>query len=126
MLSGVLGDNGNKCKGFCNKDDYHIIDDRGYEFPVETDADCRFYVFNSRTLCMMDDLDKIIAFQPGSIRIEARRLGEKEIFSIVKLYRQALDKLLNKDKPDLDSYKEELARISGSSFTKCHYYRGVL
>jgi putative protease len=126
MLSGVLGDNGGKCEGFCLKDDYHIRDDLGYEFPVETDADCRFYVFNSRTLCMMDDLDKIVALKPGSIRIEARRTGEQEIFTIVKLYREALNKLSNDEEPDLNWYKEELARVSGSSFTKCHYYRGVL
>lgn len=126
MLSGVLGKNHTKCAGYCTKGHYYIKDDRGYEFPLATDADCRFYVFNSRTLCMIDDLERILKLGPESIRIEARKTDEQDIYKIVKTYRQALDSLLAGQKTDLEHYKEQLERTNGSPFTKCHYYRGVL
>ncbi|MGI5922003.1 MAG: DUF3656 domain-containing U32 family peptidase [Syntrophomonadaceae bacterium] len=126
MLSAAGGGDSSKCTGVCINQKYYIRDDRGFEFPVETDANCRAHIFNSRTLCMMDDLDKIIKLKPASIRIEARRQDENQIYTVVKLYRRALDMLSSSQKPDLSGYKEELLKASGSGFTKCHYYRGVL
>ncbi|MGI6430204.1 MAG: U32 family peptidase [Syntrophomonadaceae bacterium] len=42
-----------KCSHWCRRDQYYIQDEKGYRFPVQGDADCRFYVFNSRTLSML-------------------------------------------------------------------------
>lgn len=126
MLSGILGDPGKKCAGYCARDSYFIQDEKGYKFPVETDNNCRFYVFNSRNLCILDDLPRVLSWGAGSLRIEARRSSEQEIKKVVSIYREVLDKLIDGQKPDLDLYKEELAEISPSPFTKGHYYRGVL
>jgi putative protease len=124
MLWGVMGQE-EKCSGICQQDRYYIKDERGYSFPVATDADCRFYVFNSRTLCMMDKIDKIIALGPASIRIEARRLNPPAVEKTVAGYRMALDELGAGLKPDLQLYQEKLM-LPGEAFTRSHYYRGVL
>ena len=124
MLSGVMGQEG-KCPAFCQQDRYYIRDEQGYKFPVATDADCRFYVFNSRTLCMMDKLDKIAELKPASIRIEARRLNPAAVKETCSWYRRALDELWDGLEPDLLKYKEKLLP-PGEPFTRCHYYRGVL
>ena len=60
LLGGVLGGEGLKCEAPCTRNDYYLKDSKGYEFPVAVDADCRFYVFNSRTLCMMEDLARVL------------------------------------------------------------------
>lgn len=124
MLSGVMGQ-ADKCPGFCQQDHYYLKDELGYEFPVETDADCRFYVFNSRTLCMLDELDKVMALRPGSIRIEARRMKPEAVRETLTWYRRALDEIWAGLKPDLQNYKE-LLLPPGIPFTRCHFYRGVL
>ncbi|MDD4548975.1 MAG: DUF3656 domain-containing protein [Syntrophomonadaceae bacterium] len=126
MLSGMLGDPRKKCPGHCIKDRYFIKDEKGYEFPVETDSYCRFYLFNSRTLCMLSYLQQLLSLKAGSLRIEARRSNEQEITQVIKIYRQVLEQLKNGQKPDLDCSKKELARVSSSAFTKGHFYRGVL
>ena len=126
MLGGVLGGDKKHCMAPCARDSYYIRDSKGYEFPIQTDAACRFYIFNSRTLCMIEDLARIMALGPASIRIEARRLKGAALARTVRLYRQALDEQRDGSRPDLRAYQQELTAIEGSSFTKGHYYRGVL
>jgi len=126
LLGGMLGGSHKKCSAPCASQHYYIKDSKGYEFPVETDADCRLYIFNSRTLCMIEDLPQIIALEPASLRIEARSLRTEHLGATIRLYRQALDELLKGSKPHLSLYKQELSTINNASFTKGHYYRGVL
>ena len=126
ILRALLGNEEGKCPAYCRQDDYRIRDDKGYEFPLMGDSDCRFYLFNSRTLCLLDDLEKVLALGIGSIRIEARRQTAPQVGGIVAVYRQALNELRAGIKPDYNRLKSQLLELSPSEFTKCHYYRGVL
>lgn len=126
LLGGAGAAGRQKCMAPCQKDQYYLRDSKGFDFPLETDADCRFYLFNSRTLCMMEDLERIISLGPSSIRIEARRLGEDQVRQTVRLYRLALDQIQAGIKPDLQALQKELVLYSDSAFTKGHYYRGVV
>jgi len=74
----------------------------------------------------MEDLDRILALQPASIRIEALRSDTERLGSIVRLYREAVDQIAAGRRPELDRYQDRLAEISEVDFTKGHYYRGVL
>ncbi|MGR6835617.1 DUF3656 domain-containing U32 family peptidase [Syntrophomonas erecta] len=113
------------CPGFCRQADYCIEDEKGYRFPVDTDQDCRFYVFNSRTLCMVDELSSLSALHPASLRMEMRRADAGEVKKAVSIYRRVLDGANRQDRSELSVYKKRLEAISPSPFTKCHYYRGV-
>lgn len=124
MLGSTLGATDGKC-AVCSQDKYYLQDEKGYKFPVVTDADCRFYVFNSRTLCIIEDLERVLNKGPQSIRIEARLYNDAELSQTVKIYRQAVDGLLAGKELDLSQSKAKLAEM-GRSFTKAHYYRGVL
>ncbi|MGI5911901.1 MAG: DUF3656 domain-containing U32 family peptidase [Syntrophomonadaceae bacterium] len=126
VLRAMLGDEEGECPAFCRQADYRIKDDKGFEFPVTGDSKCRFYLFNSRTLCMLEDIDKLLRLGLGAIRIEARRQSAEDISQIVTIYRHTLAELRAGIKPDLNSLKNQLAALSASNFTKCHYYRGVL
>jgi len=126
MLKGVLGSGEETCPRFCRQKRYGIKDGKGYQFPVETDEYCRFYAFNSRTMCMMSELDRIVKLGAESIRIEARRSGEQQVASWVGLYRRALDDMARGGKPDLAECEKQLLAVSSSPFSKYHYHRGVL
>lgn len=114
------------CSMPCLKGSYSLQDRRGYRFPLETDSDCHLYLFNSRTLCMMEDLKRILALKPAALRIEARRSGLEEIGMTVRLYKEALDGLAAGYESDLQEYHQQLQDAVGFQFTKGHYYRGVI
>lgn len=125
MLGSVLGEEAGHCKAPCRQDRFYLQDEKQYKFPVVTDADCRFYVFNSRTLCMMEDLKRLVSLGTLALRIEGRLMSEAELGGTVRLYRQALDQLGGGIEPDLDDFARHLP-IEQQEFTKGHYYRGVL
>ncbi len=125
ILESILGKGESICPGYCRKDDYYLRDEKGFEFPILSDKDCRFYLLNSRTLCMMEDLDKLILSGAGSFRIEAYRYNEKQVSQITAIYRKALQEIKWEQRPDLAEYKQQLQDYALSPFTKGHYYRGV-
>ena len=125
MLGSALGEEAGHCKAPCRKDHFYLQDEKQYKFPVVTDADCRFYVFNSRTLCMMEDLKRLVSLGPLALRIEGRLMSEEELVGTVRLYRQALDQLDEGIEPDLEDFARHLP-IAEQELTKGHYYRGVL
>ena len=126
MLGGVQAPGKKTCSLSCRAGSYYIKDSKGYEFPIETDGDCRFYIFNSRTLCMVEDLVRLLALAPASIRIEARRAMNEGLGRTIQIYREARDRIEDGSKPDLRLYQQELKTISNVPFTKGHYYRGVI
>ncbi|HRW13560.1 MAG TPA: U32 family peptidase, partial [Syntrophomonas sp.] len=125
MLCTALGEEPGHCHAPCRRDEFSLQDEKQYVFPVATDADCRFYVFNSRTLCMMEDLPRFLKLGPQALRIEGRLMNEAELARTVRLYRQALDQLAHDRTPDLTDLARQLPGAA-QAFTKGHYYRGVL
>lgn len=120
MIGDMLGNRKASCNAPCTKGAYSIKDEKGYIFPVSTDADCRFYVFNARTLCMIDDIKRLMGFKPQSLRIEGRHMGKEELQDVVRAYHSVIQH------GDGAAMKEKLQETSGSEFTKGHYYRGVV
>lgn len=114
-----------KCSHWCLRDQYHIRDEKGYTFPITGDADCRFYIFNSRTLSMFDDLPKLAALSPGGLRLEMRRSPAEQVGQTVKLFRKALNNIATDQADQNEHLRGQLELCSPSAFTKGHYYRGV-
>lgn len=126
LRANLRSEGGESCRRVCQDDNFSLQDRKGFIFPLETDADCRAYLFNSRTLCMLEDLPRFLRLGFQSLRIEARRGSGRYIKTTVRLYRMVLDALLGGRKVDIDRAKAELGRVVPSEFTKIHYYRGVL
>lgn len=114
-----------KCSHWCQRDQYNLCDSKGYTFPVQGDADCRFYIFNSRTLAITNDLPRIISLSPGGVRLEMRRSSAEQVKQVVSVYRSALNDIAAGEKINADQMKAQLEPYSFSPFTKGHYYRGV-
>ncbi|MDD3270210.1 MAG: U32 family peptidase [Syntrophomonadaceae bacterium] len=126
MLREVLGDGSVKCPAYCQQGSYYIQDQKGYQFPIATDEACRFYLFNSRTLCLIEELERILSLQPESIRIEALREDEEQVGKLVTIYQEAMIDIKDGGKVDLAFFKQKLAGARLSPFTRGHFNRGVL
>jgi putative protease len=63
----------------------------GQYFPVETDGRGT-YMFSSRDLCMIEHLPDLIGAGIDSLKIEGRMKGINYVASVVKTYREAIDR----------------------------------
>lgn len=115
-----------KCAGWCRKGHYALRDEKGYVFPIATDQHCRFYVFNSRRLCLLDALDQVLEIGCEALRIEARRQTADETAETVAMYRRALQELQRGKRVDLDLMRKLLEQKQGFRTTRGHFFRGVL
>ena len=84
-------------------------------------------VYNSRKICTIFDLDKIIKGGLNSIIIDTKFIRDFEVAKIIKTYKKAVN-LLNKS--NISGYKDYLQTIaddkSFTDYTRGHLARGVL
>lgn len=93
-LGGVLGGltPGRKCPRPCRERKCYLRDRLGVLFPVEVDRFCRMHIFNSRELCLLDELRVVMETGASVLRIDARRHGPDYVSKVTRAYRQALER----------------------------------
>lgn len=123
LLGGFAG--GRRCVAPCRGKRFALKDRLGVLFPLEVDQFCRMHLFNSRDLCLLDDLPELLEMGVGVLRIDARGRGPGYTRDTVRAYRQALKLALAGRTAQLKKLREELYRYSPDGFTKGHFYRGV-
>ncbi|MDO9517981.1 MAG: DUF3656 domain-containing protein [Methanosarcinaceae archaeon] len=116
----VGGMYGGACPEPCKENDFELVDEKRYTFPIKMDSDCRMHVLNSKVLCMLDDIPKIIESGVSSIRIDAKSIDDEDVETIVRSYRNAIDKCFENGGKNFVTCKE-LTKDA----TKGHYFRGV-
>lgn len=121
----LLGRNGKSCRAFCRQGPFFLEDEKRYRFPLATDAHCRFYVFNSRTLCLMEYLDRLVDLGPEWLRIEAGLEKAEEVYRVTSLYKEALEAVQSRKKPDLSAIRRQLTGGAQNQYTRGHFLRGV-
>jgi putative protease len=90
----------------------------GEYFPVLEDESGTF-IFNSKDLCLLEYLPEIAASGVASIKIEGRMKGINYVGTVVRVYREALDRMAEEG----DAYRfrpewlEELCKISHRGYT---------
>ncbi len=76
------------------------------------------YVFNSKDLCLMTKLDKILQAGFDSLKIEGRNKSEYYVAQTARVYRKAIDSYFDNPagwKPD--AYMEELLTLQNRGYT---------
>ncbi|GBF34242.1 peptidase [Desulfocucumis palustris] len=90
----------------------------GQYFPVGEDKRGT-YILSSRDLCLLDYLPELIRAGVGSLKIEGRVKGVHYVATVVKVYRQAIDRFM----ADPEGYRadpawwEELGKVSNRDYT---------
>jgi U32 family peptidase len=95
LLSGIMaGRNANtgECAHPCRWN-YALVEEQrpGEYFPVMEDATGTF-IFNSKDLCLLEYLPELVASGVDSLKIEGRMKGIHYLASVVRVYREALDR----------------------------------
>ena len=108
------------CPAPCKDHEFELVDEKRYTFPIKMDSDCRMHVLNSKVLCMLDDIPKIIEAGVSSIRIDARTIDDEDVETVVRSYRDANDGCFEKGGKSIITCKS----LTGE-YTKGHYFRGV-
>jgi len=99
---------------------YHLVEESrpGEYFPVEEDENGTF-IFNSRDLCLLEHIPALVKSGVHALKIEGRMKGINYVASVLRIYRQALDKFL--DNPDgwicRPEWLGELAKLSHRGYT---------
>jgi len=89
----VGGMYGGACPAPCKENDFELVDEKRYTFPIRMDSDCRMHVLNSKVLCMLDDIPKIVEAGVSSIRIDAKSIDDMDVETIVRSYKFSTDSM---------------------------------
>jgi U32 family peptidase len=99
---------------------YHLVEESrpGEYFPVVEDETGTF-IFNSRDLCLLEQIPALVECGVASLKIEGRMKGINYVASVLRVYRQALDEYLAdpagwRCRPE---WLEELAKLSHRGYT---------
>ncbi|SPF34771.1 Peptidase U32 family protein [Candidatus Desulfosporosinus infrequens] len=122
------GKTGEHCAGTCVKESHYLRDRMRYDFPVETDQECRMHLFNVKILNLYEELAQIRRMGVSTIRLQLTRQTPAQVRQIVRLFVEAWDTLSESKKPSRtsDEGMAELTSLFPEGFTKGHFFRGVL
>ena len=101
---------------------YHLMEEKrpGEYMPVYED-DRGTFIFNSKDICMIEHIDKLIEAGISSFKIEGRVKSEYYVATVVKAYRDAIDDYFS-NKPFNPEHLEELKKISHRQYTTGFYF----
>lgn len=101
---------------------YSLVEETrpGEYMPVFED-DHGTYIFNSKDLCTIEFIDKILDIGVDSLKIEGRMKGIYYVANCVKVYRDAIDSYYSGDYKFNPKWLEELESVSHRSYTDGFY-----
>ncbi len=97
---------------------YSLVEEKraGEFFPVGED-ERGSYVMNSKDLCLLPCLDKVIQSGVASLKIEGRMKSVNYVASVVKVYRAAIDSYFDGDFKVRGEWLDELNKIAHRPYT---------
>jgi len=114
-------------RGMCShpcRYQYAVVEEKrpGQYYPLQEDEHGT-YIFNSKDLCMIDHLPALIQAGITSLKIEGRMKGIHYLATVLHVYRQAIDALIQNPEhyaPD-PAWLEELSKISHRGYCTGFY-----
>ncbi|KGK86887.1 hypothetical protein DP73_15275 [Desulfosporosinus sp. HMP52] len=122
------GKKGERCARNCMKESHFLRDRMKYDFPVETDQECRMHLYNVKILNLYEELAQIRRMGVSTVRLQLTRQTPAQVQQSVRLFNEAWDMLqvAKKGKWTSNDGMAELSTIFPEGFTKGHFFRGVL
>lgn len=123
------GKKGAKCSVPCVKGPHYLRDRIKYDFPVETDLDCRMHLYNVKRLNLYKELGSIAKMGITNIRLQLDRSTPVQIRDTIRVFLEGWESALNGDRISegkAEEVKTYLEERYPEGFTKGHYFRGVL
>ena len=117
--------------GFCTQPcrwSWGLVEEKrpGEFFPVEQDSRGT-YIFNSKDLCLLEEVGALTRLGIDSFKIEGRMKGPLYVASVTRAYRQAIDRCAEqriafKAEP---AWIEDLQRVSHRPYTKSNLFESA-
>jgi len=107
--------NRGKCMHPCRRS-YRVIDEEGNELKLENSR-----VMSAKDLCTLPFIEKLKQSGISSFKIEGRVREPEYVYTVTKVYRQALDKKL--DKKELEKALEDLKKVYNREFSSGFYLK---
>ncbi|MDP4159455.1 MAG: U32 family peptidase [Bacillota bacterium] len=122
------GKKGEHCARPCVQAPHYLRDRMRYDFPVETDQECRMHLFNVKILNLYEELAQIRRMGISTLRLQLTRQTPEQVSRIVRLFSKAWDTINAGKKAAWTSEEgmDDLTALFPGGFTKGHFYRGVL
>jgi putative protease len=98
---------------------YALRDEKGFIFPCKSDAACRAHIFNSRQLCLLEEIPALRAAGVKRLCLDLRLYEPHHALRLLGLYQLAVG--------DEWGYQEAVEKLPQviSEYTKGHLHRGV-
>lgn len=104
---------------------YHLVEEtRPGEYMPVFENERGTFIYNSKDLCMIEHIDKLIESGLDSFKIEGRVKTEYYLATVVKAYRDAIDAYFEADK-DFEPnpmWLEELKKVSHRDYTTGFFF----
>lgn len=111
-------------RGLCTQPcrwSYSLVEEKrpGEFFHISEDSHGA-YILNSKDLCLLEELDKLRDAGIDAFKIEGRMKSALYLASIIRAYRQGIDRCANMRGPleVEESWKEDIERVSHRPYTK--------
>ena len=97
----------------------------GEYFPIEEDGQGGTFIMNSKDLCLIDEIDKLIEIGVDSFKIEGRMKTPFYVATVIRSYRQVINAYYegNFSKDLAEKYFDEINKASHRYFTKGFFYK---
>ncbi|MGP1367293.1 MAG: DUF3656 domain-containing U32 family peptidase [Schwartzia sp. (in: firmicutes)] len=109
------------CSVPCREQRYFLRDRKDALFPLVTDGFCQMHVLNSQPLSMLPHLKRLTALGIDRVRIEGRYEEGRSLGSVVERYSAFL-----RSGRLTEEEEKQYQTVERMSFTRGHYFRGVL
>ncbi len=112
------------CSHPCRWNYYLMEETRPGEYMPVFENDRGTFIYNSKDLCMIEHIDKLVKSGLDSFKIEGRVKTEYYLATVVKAYREAIDKYLE-DPENFETNPEwlsELKKVSHRDYTTGFYF----
>lgn len=116
--------NQGQCAHPCRWKYYLMEEKRPGEYMPVFENERGTFIYNSKDLCMVNYVDKLIESGVTSFKIEGRVKSEYYVATVVKIYREAIDKYFEDPEnfvPD-PQWAEELRKVSHRDYTTGFYF----
>jgi len=123
------GKKGNKCSVPCVKEPHYLRDRLKYDFPIETDLDCRMHLYNAKRLNLYKELGSIAQMGIERVRLQLDRATAGQVRDTVRVFLEGWERALAGTRITEEQAEKVAAYLEErfpEGFTKGHYFRGVL
>ncbi|WP_019849184.1 DUF3656 domain-containing protein [Desulfitobacterium sp. PCE1] len=123
------GKKGSKCTVPCVKEPHYLRDRLNYDFPIETDLDCRMHLYNVKRLNLYKELDSLAKMGVARIRLQLDRATPVQIRDTVRVFLEGWGRALEGEglsEEQAEKVSAYLGERFPEGFTKGHYFRGVV